>query len=324
MMAKHPAVETVIGRMRADIIGGAADTAKEVAAAIAAMVNDSEASTVPELSKEIEKAVDEILEVLPSLAPPINVLHILMRQVDIASEQGNDVVELKKAIDREVERFQVWAENALDNVAQYGAEKIKDGDTVFMYSMSSTVWRVLKRAKDDGKSIRVVVTESRPANEGLWTVDKMIEYGIPITVGIDAAIGVLIPDADMVMVGADVIAASGEALCKVGTYPAALVAKAHGVPFYIAADTLKFDTNTLLGLPFRIDNATREEILEADSSEEAIVHSPHFDITPPELITAVITERGFLNPAAASTWMQEMALSETLQAKMPTWTKREI
>jgi ribose 1,5-bisphosphate isomerase len=323
-MAKHAAIETVVERMRADVIGGAADAAKEAADAIAAMVKDSKAKAVPALAQEIVTAVDAMLEVLPSLAPPINVLHMLMKQVDIAQEQGSSVKELQEAIVEEVVRFQAWAENALDKVAQYGAEKIKDGDTIFMYSMSSTVWRVLKRAKDQGKTIQVSVTESRPANEGLWTVAKMVEYGIQITVGIDAAMGILIPEADMVMVGADVVAASGEALCKVGTYPAALVAKAHGVPFYIAADTLKFDTNTLLGLPFRIDYATREEILSPDSPVEAKVYSPHFDVTPPELITAIITERGFLHPAATSAWMQEMAISETLQAKLPAWAKGEL
>jgi len=323
-MANHPAIETVIERMRADIIGGAADAAKETADAIAAMVKDSTAETVPALAQEIETSVYAMLGVLPSLAPPINVLHKLMKQVDLAKEQGSNVKQLQEAIAEEVDRFQAWAENALDKVAQYGAEKINDGDTVFMYSMSSTVWRVLKRAKDQGKTIQVIVTESRPANEGLWTVDKMVEYGIQVTVGIDAAIGILIPDADMVMVGADVVGATGEALCKVGTYPAALVAKAHGVPFYIAADTLKFDMNTLLGLPFRIDHASREEILTPDAPIEALVYSPHFDVTPPELITAIITERGFLHPAATSAWMQEMAISETLQAKLPAWAKGEI
>ena len=309
-MKKHPAIQTVIERMRADIIGGAADTAKEAADAIAAMVADSKLESMPDLAQAIETAVLDILQVLPSLAPPINVLHMLMKQVDLARERETSVEELKAAIAVEVDRFQAWAEDALDKVAQFGAEKIRDGDTVFMYSMSSTVWRVLKRAKDQGKSISVMVTESRPANEGLWTVDKMVEYGIPITVGIDAAVGILVPMADMVMVGADVVAAAGDALCKVGTYPTALVAKAHGVPFYIAADTLKFDTNTLLGLPFRIDQATREEILTPESPAEAEVYSPHFDVTPPELITrsSIVNGTYKINSPAESTAKLSLAM----------------
>ncbi len=323
-MSLHPAIEIVIERIHTDVIGGAADTAKESVAAIEEMVNANKADEMLELAQEIEASVVAILKVMPSLAPPINALHMIMKQVDNAREGDLTVPELKNAISNEAKRFQQWAEDALDKVAQYGAEMIKDGDKVFMYSMSSTVWRVLKRAKDQGKSIHVFVTESRPANEGLWTVDKMAEFGIPVTVGIDAAIGILIPTADMVMVGADVVAATGEALCKVGTYPAALVAKAHGVPFYIAADTLKFDTNTLLGIPYRIEETKREDILKPDSPPDAMVSTPHFDITPPELITAVITEKGYINPASASAWMQEMAISKTLQAMMPAWVRGEL
>ena len=323
-MVQHSIIETVVKRVHEDVIGGAADTALEIVDAIDRMVEDNNSTNLDELVKEIEEAVDSILGVLPSLAPPINALHMLMKQVDSAVENDACASDLKAAIHLEAQRFRDFAEQALENVAQYGAEKIKDGDSIFMYSMSSTVWRILKRAKDQGKSIRVSVTESRPANEGLWTVDKMAEYGIPVTVGIDAAIGIMIPQADMVMVGADVIASTGETLCKVGTYPSALVAKAFGIPFYVAADTLKFDTSTLIGLPFQISQTTREDILDDNAPAEAVVYSPHFDLTPPELITAFITEEGFLHPTAVSAWMRDMPLSKTLQAKIPAWAHGSI
>ena len=172
-MVQHSIIETVVKRVHEDVIGGAADTALEIVDAIDRMVEDNKSTNLDELVKEIEEAVDSILGVLPSLAPPINALHILMKQVDSAVENDAGANDLKAAIHLEAQKFKDFAEQALENVAQYGAEKIKDGDSIFMYSMSSTVWRILKRAKDQGKSIRVSVTESRPANEGLWTVDKM-------------------------------------------------------------------------------------------------------------------------------------------------------
>jgi len=318
-MAQHKAIEIVIERVRGDVIGGAADNALEIVEAIKTMTVESKAASLDALAKEIETAVDSILHVLPSLAPPLNALHMLMKQVDDAIENTASVEELRSALRSEADHFISLTHDALEKVAQYGAEKIKDGDSIFMYSMSSTVWRILKRAKEQGKSISVAVTESRPDNEGLWTVDKMSEYGIPITVGIDAAIGIMIPQSDMVMVGADVIASTGETLCKVGTYPCALVAKAHGVPFYITADTLKLDTSTLIGLPFQITETPREKVLDEKAPAEAVVYSPHFDLTPPELITAFVTEQGFLNPAAVSAWMRDMPLSKTLQTKIPAW-----
>ena len=193
-----------------------------------------------------------------------------------------------------------------------------------MYSMSSTVWRILRQAKSQGKSFSVIVTESRPANEGLWTVTEMNKIDVPISVGIDASIGELVPQSDVVFVGADAISSCGVSLCKTGTYPTALVARAHGVPFYIAADTLKFDTSTLLGLPFRSDPVPRNEVLSQDYPEHIPVVGRLFDETPPELVTALITELGLISPTACVSVMWQMRLSERLNALLPAWSRGEL
>ena len=99
----------------------------------------------------------------------------------------------------------------------------------------------------------------------------MTKSDIPVSVSIDACIGELIPASDVVFVGADVLASTGHALCKAGTYPSALVARAAGVPFYIAADTLKFDTATLYGLPYRNEAIKRQDVLDNSFPEKAKV-----------------------------------------------------
>jgi translation initiation factor 2B subunit (eIF-2B alpha/beta/delta family) len=152
----------------------------------------------------------------------------------------------------------------------------------------------------------------------------MIEYGIPVEVNIDAMIGLMVPESDLVMVGADSVAATGRTLCKVGTYPTALVAREHGKPFYVAADTLKFDTSTLLGLPFRIDPVPRHEVLADDTYPEAIVGGALFDVTPPALMSGIITERGVINPAAAYSVLQDMPLSQTIFDKLPDWAHNRL
>jgi ribose 1,5-bisphosphate isomerase len=323
-MADHPAVKNVVERIDKDEIGGAADTAIEVIEALDQLVTDSSAADSAALVAEIDAAVLSLMKVMPSLAPPINALHQFVGAMERAEAAGASLDEMKDALHTAAGTFYKWAENALRRVAEIGAEKIKDGDTVFMYSMSSTVWRIFKQAKADGKSFSVIVTESRPANEGLWTVTEMAEAGIPVSVGIDAGIGELIPPSDLVMIGADVIASNGYALCKMGSYASALVAKAHGVPFYIAADTLKFDTSTLLGLPYRQYKVHREEVLDDSYPAEAKVVGNLFDETPPELITAIITEKGLLHPAAAYTVLQEMQPSEKLTAMLPAWSRGEL
>lgn len=323
-MSEHPAVERAVERIRTDVIGGAADTAKEVVHALSEMVQDSKARDATALAAEVEDAVVDILRVMPSLAPPINALHRVMGSIEEALAAGGSVAEVKATLKGATDDFFAWAETALDKVAQYGAERVRDGDVVFTYSMSSTVWRILRVAKSQGKSFSVMVTESRPANEGLWTVTEMDKADIPISVSIDACIGELVPQSDVVFVGADAVSSHGFSLCKVGTYPTALVAKAHGVPFYIGADTLKFDSSTILGLPFRIEPIPRREVLSEEYSARIQVAGHLFDETPPHLVTAIITEIGLLNPTACVTVMRQMKLSEKLSVLLPAWTRGQL
>jgi ribose 1,5-bisphosphate isomerase len=323
-MSEHPAIQTVVERVKTDVIGGAADTAKEVVDALSKMVQDSQARDAAALNAEVEEAVVDILRVMPSFAPPINALHCVMGSLEEALAAEPSVAELKATLKRAAVDFFARAENALDKVAQYGAEKVRDGDVVFMYSMSSTVWRILRLAKSQGKSFSVIVTESRPANEGLWSVTEMDEADIPISASIDACIGELVPQSDVVFVGADAISSHGFSLCKVGTYPTALVAQTHGVPFYIAADTLKFDTSTLLGLSFRTDPIPRHEVLGEEYPERVQVVGNLFDETPPHLVTAIITEIGLLSPTACITVMWQMKLSERLSVMLPAWARGDL
>ena len=323
-MSEHPVIKAVVERIRTDVIGGAADIAKEVVGALSQLVQDSRARDAKALAAEVDDAVLEIMRVMPSFAPPINAMHRMMVSMEQALADGASIGETKDVLKKVADDFLSWAETALTRVAQHGAEKVCDGDVVFTYSMSSTVWRILRVAKSQGKSFRVVVTESRPGNEGLWTVNEMDKLDIPVSVSIDACIGELVPLSDVVFVGADAISSHGYSLCKVGTYPTALVARAHGVPFYVAADTLKFDSSTLLGLPFRVDPVQRHEVLDKTYPEQAQVVGPLFDQTPPDLVTAIITEIGLLHPAACFSVMQQMKLSQKLSDLLPTWVRGEL
>ncbi|MBE3141022.1 MAG: translation initiation factor eIF-2B [Thermoplasmata archaeon] len=321
MPSKHPEIIKMVERVRTDVIGGAADTAKEIVIAIKALARDSQAANPDELVAEVEEAVVDVLKVMPTLAPPINALHRVMGCMEADVDAGASISEVKIGLMKAVDEFLDWANRSLGKVAEYGAELIKDGDIVFTYSMSSTVWKIFRIAKSQGKSFEVIVTESRPANEGLWTVDEMLKLDIPISVSVDACIGELVPQSDIVFVGADAISSHGVSLCKVGSYPTALVAKANGVPFFVAADTLKFDTTSLLGLSPRIDPIHRHEVIGDKYPQDVKVVGRIFDQTPAELVDAVITEIGLLHPTACVMVMWEMKLSERLKALLPAWTK---
>jgi ribose 1,5-bisphosphate isomerase len=325
-MAMHKSVEAVIDRIHRDVIGGAADIAKEVVVALAEMTEDSRVRTAGDLLGELKPAVTGILEVMSSFAPPVNAMNRLIVVVEESVGNQTPVKDVKVQIAEYRDEFLGFAEHALARIAEIGAELVKDGDTVFMYSMSSTVWRILEFAKKQGKEFNVVVTESRPGNEGLWTVDKMDELGIPVAVSIDACVGELVPEMDVVFVGADAIASSGVTLCKVGTYPVALIADRHGVPFYVAADTLKFDATTLIGLPFVSEPVEhfRHQVFPDESYAETEIIGTMFDETPPDLISGIISEIGILPAQACATIMQEISLSEMMQDLLPKWARGEL
>jgi len=311
-MSKHPAILEVVQRVRTDVIGGAADTAKEITTALATLIRDTDGSNPSSLAMVIEEAVTDILRVTPSLAPPLNALHKVMGVLEEAQADSLSGGETRTSLLAACESLLQVIAGARDKVAQYGAEKIRDGDVVFTYSMSSTVWAVFLSAKARGKRFRVLVTESRPANEGMWTVDEMVKAGIDVGVSVDACIGELVPQSDVVFVGADAVSSHGTVLCKVGSYPTALIAKAHGVPYYVAADTLKFDPTTLIGLPWKVEPIHRDEVLTKAYPDQVSVVGKVFDETPPELITAVISEVGLLHPSACVTLMWQMKMSKKL------------
>jgi ribose 1,5-bisphosphate isomerase len=317
-------IATIVERIKADAIGGAADTAIEVVDGITKLIRDSKSSDTETLIKEVENAAIEILRVLPSMAPPINGLHCILAELEKSLQEDLSVEYARKAACKVGKEFTTSVGQAIERVAEYGSKIIEDGTIVFMYSMSSTVWKILRKAKQQGKRFRVIVTESRPGNEGLWTVAEMEKAGITASISIDACIGELVPQVDLVFVGADSISSAGTVLNKVGTRLTALVAHEHGVPFYVAADTLKFDTSTLIGLPFRIDRIPSHIFPASKSAASAEIVGHLFDVTPPELITAIVTERGFVHPSMAGMVIWQMRLSKRLNILLPAWAHGEL
>ncbi|MEX2284837.1 MAG: S-methyl-5-thioribose-1-phosphate isomerase [Gemmatimonadota bacterium] len=156
-------------------------------------------------------------------------------------------------------------------------------------------------AHERGQLVRVFSDETRPALQGSrLTAWELARAGIDVTVITDNVAGSLMRSGgiDLVIVGADRIAANGDVANKVGTYPLAVLANYHGIPFYVAAPSSTIDLATLTGASIPIEERSAEEVRRGFGSltapEEARVYSPAFDVTPNELITAIITERGIL------------------------------
>lgn len=150
-----------------------------------------------------------------------------------------------------------------------------------------------------GRNISVYAGETRPLMQGArLTAWELAQAGIPVTVLADSMAATLLRDGavDMVIVGADRIAANGDVANKIGTYGLALVARHHGVPFYVAAPWSTVDPRTTTGRDITIEHRHADELLAwgglATAPAGVAVYNPAFDVTPAELITGIITDRG--------------------------------
>jgi methylthioribose-1-phosphate isomerase len=154
-----------------------------------------------------------------------------------------------------------------------------------------------------GLPVHVWVSETRPRNQGLLTAWELREAGVPHTLIADNAAGLLLMQGkvDLVIVGADRIAANGDTANKVGNYLKALAAQAHGVPFYVAAPLSTIDFACPSGASIPIEERAAEELGAGDIA----VANPAFDVTPAALISGIISERG-------------VAMADQLQAWQPT------
>ena len=161
---------------------------------------------------------------------------------------------------------------------------------------SHDVVAILLEAKKQGKRFDVIVTETEPRRQGELTARDLLKAGIKVTYCVDSAIGYVMKSADRVLVGCDAILADGSIVNKIGTFPIAIVAQRFGVPFYVAGETLKFDTQTIAGIPEKIEQRDPKEVIDPKKIRGAKIINPAFDVTPADYVHSLITEKGIMKP----------------------------
>jgi methylthioribose-1-phosphate isomerase len=216
---------------------------------------------------------------------------------------------MKKARDLKAEAEAIFAEDLAGNRAmgKLGAELIPQNARIMTHCNAGalatagygTALGVLRAAHEQGKNISVVVNETRPYLQGArLTAWEMVQEQIPATLITDNMAGHLISrgEVDVIVVGADRIAANGDVANKIGTYSLAVLAKRHGIPFYVAAPLSTFDLEIPDGSHIPIEERPESEVTGYRGSRWAPqgvkVRNPAFDVTPAELVTGLITEKG--------------------------------
>jgi methylthioribose-1-phosphate isomerase len=200
---------------------------------------------------------------------------------------------------------------ACDAIARFGAELVTDGSNVLTHCNTGalatggcgTALGVIAAAHRGGKRIHVWVDETRPLLQGArLTAWELQRLGVPMTLVADAAAGSLMARGlvDLVVVGADRIAANGDVANKIGTYPLAVLANHHAIPFVVAAPASTVDPATPTGDRIVVENREPNEVLAplgvAIAPDGVSAANPAFDVTPASLITAIVTDLGVARP----------------------------
>jgi methylthioribose-1-phosphate isomerase len=272
-------------------------------------IDRSKCKSVQELGALIERVAAYIGSSRPTA---VNLFWALNRMKKCFRDNDDKSLDqIKALLHAEAEKIYREDLELSKKIGEAGNAIINDGDTILTHcnagglatSGYGTALAVMFTAHDKGKKIHVFADETRPLLQGArLTAWELKEYGIPVTLICDNMAAVVMREGKInkVITGADRIAANGDAANKIGTYGVAVLAKHHGIPFYIAAPYSTFDLSIASGQTIVIEERAPEEVScgfgKRTAPEGIHIYNPAFDVTPAELITGIITEKGILKP----------------------------
>ncbi len=223
--------------------------------------------------------------------------------------RGDGVAEIRRSLVTEAKQIHQDEIVATEQLSRLGAELIRDNFTLLTHCNAGplatagygTALGVIRAAKEQGKRVSVLATETRPLLQGArLTTWELMQEGIPVTLITDSMAGYFMQQRkiDCVIVGADRIAANGDVANKIGTYTLAVLAKENGIPFYVAAPTSTVDLSLSSGDKIPIEERNPEEVTHVQgvriAPEGASAANPAFDVTPHRYVSAIITEKGII------------------------------
>jgi len=242
----------------------------------------------------------------PQMAAILNLCNAALR----AAEDTPEADAARASVRAAVEDYLQAVQTAAKEIAQSAAVLISDGMTVATHSYSSAVRDALRNAAAAGRKFRVALTESRPLLEGVALAKELASAGIPVSFGVDAAMALLLEDSNLVLVGADAVTDTF-LLNKAGTFPAALVARRQGIPFYALAGSEKF-APPKYRFPPEASKEPSEVLRRVPRGVE--IRNLYFDQTPLKLVTALITEKGALDSKLAVCLLRKLSLHPALMS----------
>jgi methylthioribose-1-phosphate isomerase len=297
--------EQVADVIRTMVVRGAPAIGVAAAMGIALGAKNSKAANVGEFKREFDQICDVIGKTRPTAVNLFWAIRRMQKKFDILHTLS--VAEIKQALIEESQRIHAEDIAANQAMGRHGATLMPNEGGVLTHCNAGalatagygTALGVIRAAVEQGKKIHVYADETRPFLQGSrLTAWELMKDGIPTTVISDNMAGAMMKQGKIgaIVVGADRVAANGDVANKIGTYTIAILAKEHGIPFYVAAPISTVDLATLDGSKIPIEQRNAREVTHIAGRQMVpngvSIENPAFDVTPAKYVTAIITERG--------------------------------
>ena len=275
---------------------------------LAAMEIEKKTQDKTEFLAELQKHAEYLKSARPTA---VNLMWAVDKQLELAKNSTKSIAEIVEDLKENGIKLENEDVEINKKIGDFGAELVKKGATILTHCNAGalatvgygTALGVVRSAFAKDNTIQVFADETRPRLQGARiTTFELITDGIPVTLITDGMSGYFMKKGmiDMVVVGADRIASNGDTANKIGTYNLAIAAKYHNIPFYVAAPLSTIDTSINSGDEIPIEERGHEEVTHINGksicAEGVKVINPGFDVTPHELISGIITEKGVLYP----------------------------
>jgi methylthioribose-1-phosphate isomerase len=293
------------------VIRGAPAIGVAAAMGIALGMRRSTATGTKQFTTEFQRTCDLMAATRPTAVNLFWAIERMKTTFAAAAQGGASVDELKQRLEADARAIHDEDVQSCRTMGAHGAALVPDDSRILTHCNAGalatagygTALGVIRAAVEQGKKIAVLADETRPFLQGArLTAWELVKDGIDTTVITDnmTASMMRLGHVDLVVVGADRIAANGDVANKIGTYGVAVLAKEHGLPFYVAAPISTVDLNTPDGSRIPIEERNDKEVTHVGSSRltpvGARIRNPAFDVTPAKYVTAIVTERGIARP----------------------------
>ena len=309
------------------VIRGAPAIGVAAAMGIAVGMTRSRATGTKQFTTEFQKTCDLMAGTRPTAVNLFWAIERMKKTFAAAAQDGQSVDEIKKRLVAEARAIHDEDVQSCRTMGAHGATLVPSSARILTHCNAGalatagygTALGVIRAAAEQGKTIAVLADETRPFLQGArLTAWELVRDGINTTVITDNMAGAMMRQGqvDLVVVGADRIAANGDVANKIGTYTVAVLAKEHGIPFYVAAPLSTVDLNTPDGSRIPIEERNEREVTHVGSNrltpDGAQIRNPAFDVTPAQYVTAIITERGIARAPFAESLAQLFELGVAL------------